>query len=266
MYMQEDLPMLDWIHAGPSITAAFVGSTVEVVEAMTIVLAVGTVRGWRSALLGATAGLAALALIVLLCGPAIAQIPIATLQVVIGALLLLFGMRWLRKAILRYAGSIALHDENAKFARETQQMRSLAPREGDTWDPIAIVTTFKAVILEGIEVVVIVLGVGAVGGMLVPASIGALAACVLVTIAGAMLHRPLSRVPENALKFTVGILISAFGMFWFGEGIGIIWPYHDAAIIGLAALLFLVSRAAVIYVRGTNPVSQINPLPGDLKI
>ena len=252
--------MLDWIHAGPSITAAFVGSTVEVVEAMTIVLAVGTVRGWRSALLGAATGLVSLAAIVLLFGPAIAQIPIATLQVVIGALLLLFGMRWLRKAILRYAGLIALHDEAATFARETQQMRDVAPRRSSAWDTIAVLTTFKAVMLEGIEVVVIVLGVGAVGGMLVPASIGALAACLLVTIVGAMLHRPLSRVPENALKYTVGILISAFGMYWFGEGIGITWPYHDAAILGLAALLLLASWATVMYARNLNAVRQTKSL------
>jgi uncharacterized membrane protein len=252
--------MLDWIHAGPSITAAFVGSTVEVVEAMTIVLAVGTVRGWRSALLGAAGGLASLAAIVLLFGPAIAQIPIANLQLVIGALLLLFGMRWLRKAILRYGGSIALHDEDATFARETQNMRDVAPGRRRAWDPIAVATTFKAVMLEGIEVVVIVLGVGAVGGMLIPASIGALAACVLVTIVGAVLHRPLSRVPENALKFTVGVLISAFGMYWFGEGIGITWPYHDAAIVGLAALLLLVSWATVIYVRDLNSVKQTSLL------
>jgi uncharacterized membrane protein len=252
--------MLDWIHAGPSMTAAFVGSTVEAVEAMTIVLAVGTVRGWRSALLGAVAGLVSLAVIVLLFGSAIAQIPIANLQLVIGALLLLFGMRWLRKAILRYGGSIALHDEDAAYARETQQMRGIPPRKGRTWDPIAVATVFKAVMLEGIEVVVIVIGVGAVGGMLVPASIGALAACVLVTVVAAMLRRPLSRVPENALKFTVGILISAFGMYWFGEGIGITWPYHDAAILGLAALLLLVSRLAVTYVRRLSSLKQVSYL------
>jgi uncharacterized membrane protein len=252
--------MLSWMHAGPSITAAFVGSTVEVVEAMTIVLAVGTVRGWRSALLGAAAGLVSLAATVLLFGPAIAQIPIANLQVVIGALLLLFGMRWLRKAILRYSGSIALHDEAAAYARETQQMRGDAPRKGRTWDSIAVATVFKAVMLEGIEVVVIVIGVGAVGGMLVPASIGALAACVLVTVAAAMLRRPLSRVPENALKFTVGILITAFGMFWFGEGIGVSWPYQDAAILGLAALLLLVSRLAVTYARRLSSLKQVSCL------
>jgi uncharacterized membrane protein len=241
--------MVNWIHAGPSISAAFVASTVEVVEAMTIVLAVGTVRGWRSALAGAVAGLVSLAVIVLVFGPAIAQVPIAILQVVVGALLLLFGMRWLRKAILRYGGSIALHDEEATYARETQQMRGIAVPKDGPWDPIAVATTFKAVMLEGIEVVVIVLGVGAVGGMLVPASIGALAACVLVTIVAFLLRRPLSLVPENALKFTVGVLISAFGLFWFGEGVGITWPYRDAAIVGLAALLLVVSRLAVAYLR-----------------
>ena len=252
--------MLSWMHAGPSITAAFVGSTVEVVEAMTIVLAVGTVRGWRSALLGAVAGITALALIVLMFGSAIARIPITILQVVVGALLLLFGMRWLRKAILRYGGLIALHDEDAAFAHETQQMRGIAPRKARTWDPIAVATAFKAVMLEGIEVVVIVIGVGAVGGMLVPASIGALAACVLVTVVAAMLRRPLSRVPENALKFAVGILITAFGMFWFGEGIGVSWPYQDAAILGLAALLLLVSRLAVTYARRLSSLKQVSYL------
>ncbi len=139
-------------------------------------------------------------------------------------------------------------------------MRGIPPRKGRTWDPIAVATAFKAVMLEGIEVVVIVIGVGAVGGMLVPASIGALAACVLVTVVAAMLRRPLSRVPENALKFTVGILITAFGMFWFGEGIGITWPYHDAAILGLAALLLLVSRLAVTYVRRLSSLKQISYL------
>jgi uncharacterized membrane protein len=258
--------MLDWIHAGPSITTAFVGATVEAVEAMTIVLAVGTVRGWRSALLGAVAGLASLAVAVFLFGSALARIPIATLQVVTGALLLLFGMRWLRKAILRSSGIIALHDEAATFARETQQMRAAAPRRSGAWDPVAALTAFKAVVLEGVEVVVIVLGVGAVGGMLIPASIGALAACLLVTFVGAMLHRPLSRVPENALKFTVGILISAFGMYWFGEGVGIHWPYQDAAILGLAGLLLLVSRATISYMRSAKSLKPIGYLTEKQKI
>lgn len=237
--------MIDWIHAGPSLAAAFIGSSVEAVEALTIVLAVGTVRGWRSALLGTATGFALLALIVLLFGPAIASIPIAGLQVVVGTLLLLFGIRWLRKAILRSGGVIALHDEEAAFAKESQVLSASTPNQRANWDTVAIVTAFKAVVLEGIEVVVIVIGVGAVGNMLIPASIGAVAACLLVVCAGLMLHRPLSRVPENALKFVVGILISAFGLFWFGEGIGITWPYQDAAIPGLAVALGLVSLAAM---------------------
>ena len=236
--------MIDWIHSGPSVAAAFIGSSVEAVEALTIVLAVGTVRGWRSALLGTTVGLALLAAIVLMFGPAIALVPIDLLQILVGTLLLLFGIRWLRKAILRSAGVIALHDEDAAFTKETQVLH-LEPAGRQRWDLVAIITAFKAVVLEGIEVVVIVLGVGAVGNMLIPASTGALAACLLVIAVGAMLHRPLSRIPENSLKFTVGILISAFGLFWFGEGIGVSWPYRDAAILGIAAILMLVSRVAI---------------------
>lgn len=247
--------MIDWIHAGPSVTAAFLGSVVEAVEALTIVLAVGTVRGWRSALLGTGTGLALLALIVALFGSAIASIPIDVLQVVVGTLLLLFGIRWLRKAILRSAGVIALHDEAAVFTREKQILDSGMPSWRGNWDVVAVVTAFKAVVLEGIEVVVIVIGVGAVGNMLVPASVGALAACLLVVCAGLMLHRPLSRIPENSLKFAVGILISAFGVFWFGEGIGITWPFEDAAILGLAAVFLLVSAAAVSLARN---VAQAN--------
>jgi Ca2+/H+ antiporter, TMEM165/GDT1 family len=235
--------LIDWIHSVPSIAAAFVGSSVEAVEALTIVLAVGTVRGWRSALAGAAGGALLLALIVLLFGQAIASIPIEILQVVVGILLLLFGIRWLRKAILRSAGVIALHDEDAAFTSQTQTLGAQAP--GRRWDALAIAASFKAVVLEGIEVVVIVIGVGAVGQMLVPASIGALGACVLVIAAGVLLRRPLARIPENALKFAVGILISAFGLFWFGEGIGVAWPYHDLAILGLAGALFVISRIGV---------------------
>ena len=234
--------MAEWMHSASYVFAAFLGSSVEAIEALTIVLAVGTVRGWRPALAGAAGGGLALALIVLLFGRAIASIPIGILQVVIGALLLLFGIRWLRKAILRSAGVIALHDEDGAFSRQTQALSS-GIRRG--WDVVAIATAFKAVVLEGIEVVVIVIGVGAVGHMLVPASIGALGACLLVIVAGVLLRRPLARVPENALKLAVGILISAFGLFWFGEGIGVAWPYHDLAILGLAGALLLLSRISV---------------------
>ena len=253
--------MIDSIHYGPTVAAAFIGSLVEAVEALTIVLAVGTVRGWRSALLGTAAGLAILAAIIVLFGPAIALIPIDLLQITVGTLLILFGLRWLRKAILRSAGVIALHDEEAAFTKETQALSAGTSGWRGTWDLVAIITAFKAIVLEGIEVVVIVIGVGATAHMLVPASVGALAACLLVAAVGAIVHKPLSRVPENSLKFTVGVLISAFGMYWFGEGIGVSWPYHDAALLGLAALLVLVSRATVTYVRGVKSAKLVNSLP-----
>jgi uncharacterized membrane protein len=236
--------MLSWIQGGPQMAAAFLGSSVEAVEAMTIVLAAGIVRGWRSALAGSAAGLITLAAIIAVFGPAIAAVPLEYLQIVLGTLLLLFGIRWLRKAILRSAGVIALRDEQALFAEETRALAG-APEAARRWDPVAILTAYKAIVLEGVEVVVIVIGVGAVGNMFVPASIGALAACGLVVIAAALLHRPLARVPENALKYAVGVMMAAFGLFWFGEGVGVVWPYADAALLGLMAVLFAASAIAV---------------------
>jgi uncharacterized membrane protein len=234
--------MLSFAHAGTAIASAFVASLVEAVEALTIVLAVGTVRGWRPALAGTAAGLALLALLVLAFGPLLAQMPIQYLQLAVGVLLLLFGMRWLRKAILRAAGVIALHDEALAFDEECAALRTAEPSSG--WDAIAIVTAFKAVVLEGLEVVFIVLAVGAAGDLLVPASLGAAAACALVAIAGSVVYRPLARVPENTLKFAVGVLLSAFGTFWIGEGLGLGWPGEDLAILGIAALFLAVAAAS----------------------
>ncbi len=233
--------MLSLAHAGPAIASAFLASLVEAVEALTIVLAVGTVRGWRSALAGTLAGLAFLALLVLAFGPLIARTPIQYLQLAVGVLLLLFGMRWLRKAILRAAGVVALHDEAEAFAKECAALARHPRRE---WDAIAVVTAFKAVVLEGLEVVFIVLAVGAAGGLLVPASLGALAACALVVIVGFAVHGPLAKIPENSLKFAVGVLLSAFGAFWVGEGLGFHWPGDDLAILGIAALFLGASAAA----------------------
>jgi len=202
-----------WTTAAPAIVTAFVSSLVEAVEALTIVLAVATVRGWRPAGLGAIAGLALLAAIVLALGPLLDAIPLQALQLLIGVLLLLFGMRWLRKAILRAAGVIALHDETRAFAHETSELREQALRLEERLDWLAGITSFKAVVLEGLEVVFIVIAVGAAHGLLVPASIGAIAACLLVTAVGFFIHRPLARVPENTLKFAVGVMLSAFGLF-----------------------------------------------------
>jgi uncharacterized membrane protein len=232
------------LQAAPSVIAAFLGSLVEFVEALTIVLAVGTVRGWRPALTGAMAGVLVLIVIVLLLGPLLGVIPLRPLQLGIGLLLLLFGMRWLRKAILRAAGIIALHDETAAFAKETAEMRAAGPIAILRLDPIAVVTTFKAVVLEGIEVAFIVIAVGAAGHTLLPASLGAAVAGVLVIGLGVLIHKPLARVPENALKFAVGILISAFGCFWIGEGLGFAWPGEDLAVIAMVVCLLVVSMAA----------------------
>ena len=228
--------MLTWSTVAPAVTAAFLTSLVEVVEAFTIVLAVATLRGWRPAAVGTAAGLAVLAGIVVLLGPLLDRVPIASLQLAIGILLLLFGMGWLRKASLRAAGVIALHDEDAIFTAEADQLSEQARQQQRNLGWAAGITALKAVVLEGLEVVFIVIAVGAGRGLLVPASLGALAACALVLAIGAVVHRPLSRVPENILKFGVGVMLSAFGVFWTGEGLGIAWPGQDLALLLFAAL------------------------------
>jgi uncharacterized membrane protein len=238
-----------WGLIWPVMTAAFLASLVEAVEALTIVLAVATVRGWRPAGLGALAGLAVLALIVAALGPLLGHVPLRLLQFVIGVLLLLFGMRWLRKAILRAAGVIPLHDEAKAFATETAELREQARRNEARLNSLAAITTFKAVLLEGLEVVFIVIALGTGRGMLVPASVGAAAACLAVAGVGLALHRPLARVPENTLKFAVGIMLSAFGVFWTGEGLGVVWPGADLAIVAFAAMFLAVSSAAVALTR-----------------
>jgi uncharacterized membrane protein len=237
--------MINWTHIGPSVTAAFLGSLVEFIEALTIVLAVGTVRGWRSAMLGTGMGVLLLAALVVLLGPTLGVIPLTVLQLVIGVLLVLFGMRWLRKAVLRAAGIIPLHDEAQAYATETEALRQNELASVNGWDAIAIATAFKAVVLEGLEVVFIVIAVGAVGHMLIPASAGAAAAGILVVLLGLALHRPLAQVPENMLKFAVGILISGFGVFWVGEGLSFEWPGDDLSILGLAVGFLLVSLILV---------------------
>jgi Ca2+/H+ antiporter, TMEM165/GDT1 family len=228
--------LMAWSTAVPAVSAAFLASLVEVVEAFTIVLAVATLRGWRPAVLGTAAGLAVLAGVVLILGPFLDRVPITTLQLAIGILLLLFGMGWLRKASLRAAGVIPLHDEDAIFAAEAAELSEQARRQRQNLQWVAGITALKAVLLEGLEVVFIVIAVGAGRGLLVPASLGALAACAVVLVAGAIVHRPLSRVPENMLKFGVGVMLSAFGVFWTGEGLGIAWPGEDLALLLFAAL------------------------------
>ena len=223
-----------WTHAAASGVAAFLASLVEGVEALTVVLAVGFVRGWRGSLTGACLGLVALVGLTAALGPALTRIPLDIVQLVVGGLLLLFGLRWLRKAILRGAGLIPQHDEAAAFANETESLMRFG-RTLTAFDTIAIATSFKIVMLEGIEVVFIVIAIGAGGGLLVPATVGAVAALILVIVLGFALHRPLAAVPENTLKFVVGVLLTAFGTFWIGEGIGVAWPGADLSLLALIA-------------------------------
>lgn len=237
---------MSWIELAPTVGAAFLASLVECVEAATIVLAVGTVRGWKSAFVGTGLALVALVVLVAALGPALAHLPEQALQLFVGMLLLLFGMRWLRKAILRSAGIIALHDEEAVFRSETANLQLARATERWGVEPIATATAFKGVLLEGVEVAFLVLAVAAGSPALVmPAALGALAAALLVTIAAVAVHKPLSRVPENTLKFAVGVIISAFGIFWTGEGLGIEWPGHDLALFGIAAVLLAAALAGV---------------------
>ena len=196
---------------------------------------------------GTAAGVALLAVLVIAFGPLLALVPLGALQLVVGILLLFFGMRWLRKAILRYAGVIALHDEASIYARQKATLATSDARGSFDW--LAIATTFNAVVLEGLEVVFIVIAVGATARAILPASLGALAAGVLVVGAGSIAREPLARVPENTLKFVVGIMLTAFGTFWTGEGMGLSWPGDDLALPALIAGYLIASVAAVLIAR-----------------
>lgn len=217
----------------------------ECVEAATIVLAVGMVRGWRSALVGTGLGLSSLIALIVVLGPAPAHVPESLLQLAVGQLLLLFGMRWLRKSVLRGAGVIPLHVENAVFDSETTGLQLTRQSEQRGIDAVAVATAFKAV-LEGIEVAFVVLAVCAGGPGLMPAAlVGALAAAVLVTLGAFAVRRPLARVPENTLKFAVGVIITAFGIYWSGEGFGLPWPGGDLAVPVIALALLVTALLGV---------------------
>jgi uncharacterized membrane protein len=219
----------------------FVASAVEAVEALTIVLAVGVVRGWRSTLIGVGAAAILLAAIVAVLGPALRLIPIDTLRFVVGALLLAFGLQWLRKAILRASGYKPLHDEAAAFARESAGAESASPAAPKGIDWYSFTVAFKGVLLEGLELTFIVVTFGSTQGRLGLAAAAGAAAVVLVVAVGLVVRGPLERVPENTLKFVVGVLLTSFGIFWGGEGAGVEWPGGDVAILGVIAFLGLLS-------------------------
>ena len=227
------------------VLSAFLACGVEMVEALTIVLAAGLARGWRSALLGLGAATVVLAVTVAVLGPALTVIPLQALRLVVGALLLVFGLQWLRKAILRASGYKALHDEDAIFARELADARGAVHVERAGVDWYGFTLAFKGVLLEGLEVVFIVLTFGSAQGSIPLAAVGAACALVLVAGVGIAVRAPLARVPENALKFAVGVMLTTFGIFWSVEGAGADWPGSDAAILGVLGFVLLTSFVLV---------------------
>jgi len=228
--------------------AVFLASLVEGVEAVTIVLAAGLTRGWRSALTGAGAAVVALAVVVAALGPALTALPIDVLRLIVGGLLLVFGLQWLRKAILRAGGFKPLHDEDAIFAAQLAEARE-AGREPRGIDAYAFTVSFKGVLLEGLEVAFIVVTFGSNQHNVALAALAAAVAVVVVVVAGVAVRAPLSRVPENTLKYGVGVMLTSFGMFWGAEGAGADWPAGDAAILALIAFMLLLSLALVAVLR-----------------
>jgi uncharacterized membrane protein len=231
--------------------SVFLACAVEAVEALTIVLAVGVTRSWSSALAGVGAALVALAAVVAALGPALLALPIDVLRLVVGGLLLAFGLRWLRKAVLRAAGLKALHDENAEFAARERAAREAgaAPAVGGRLDGYAFAISFKGVLLEGVEVVFIVLTLGASQHRMGLAAAAAALAVALVAGIGVAARAPLARVPENTLKFAVGVMLSSFGLFWTAEGVGLSWPGGDAALLAIVAAVLAGSLATVAALR-----------------
>ena len=236
--------------------AVFLACAVEAVEALTIVLAAGTARDWRSAITGLLGGLVLLAVIIAVLGPAVSAIPLGALRLFVGGLLLIFGLQWLRKAILRASGHKALHDETAIYDRELAAAQRTAPeRRGVVGDWYAFTLSFKGVVLEGLEVVFIALTFGSNQHNIPLAALAALAAVLAVTALGFAIRAPLARVPENSMKFIVGIMLTAFGTFWGAEGAGAHWPGGDAALIVLIPAIAVFALALIAVFRRSAPAS-----------
>ena len=235
--------------------AVFLACAVEAVEATTIVLAAGTARSWRSALLGTAAGLGLLAVTVAALGPAVSAVPLRGLRLVIGGLLLVLGLQWLRKAILRASGHKALHDEAQIYLDEVAAAKSASSeRRGAVDDWYSFTLSFKGVVLEGLEVVFIALTFGSNQHDIPLAAAAAVAATVAVAAAGVAVRAPLARVPENTMKFVVGVMLTSFGMFWGAEGAGAKWPGSDAALIALVPSVAAFSLMLVSVLRRSAPV------------
>ena len=254
---------LDTMHTTSTlilILAVFGASSVEMVEALTIVVAAGVSRGWRSALEGAATAVVVLALLVGFIGvPLIHYVPIDTLRVVVGALLLVLGLAWLRKAILRASGHKAPHDEDRIYAETVAELSGGGDGGGKSRDGVAFAVAFKGVFLEGTEVVLIVVSLGASQGRLGLAALSAGAAAVVVAGVGVLVARQLSEVPENTIKTVVGVMLTSFGVFWVGEGAGVRWPGSDLAILGLVGFFVLVTLAATAWMRSLLPVPTSVP-------
>lgn len=238
--------------------SVFLACAVEAVEALTIVLAAGATRGWRWALSGVAAALLALAAIVALAGKALASLPLGTLRVGVGVVLLGFGLYWLRKAILRAAGRKPLHDELAAYRAQVLAGRA-DPRRDEGFDRYGFGVAFQGVFVEGCEIVVIVLSFSASRHRLGIAAAAAGLAVVLVALAGLVVHRPLARVPENAMKLAVGVMLVAFGVFWGADGAGLRWPGGDAALVVLVLAVLVCSLTAAWLLR--RDIARLGPSP-----
>ncbi len=231
------------------VAATALACAVEMVEALTIVLAAAFTRGWHSVRIGIVAALVVLAAVVALLGPALTLLPLETLRVVVGFLLLTLGLQWLRKALLRTVGVIPLHDEEKIFERDVKEFALPATADAEAvrhrFDPYAFTLSFKGVFLEGLEVAFIVVTIGAAHKDFPLAIFSALAALVLVAIAGVIVHRPLSQVPENTMKLVVGLMLVTFGTFWGAEGVGVHWPGSDVMILAILAFYGVLSFVLV---------------------
>jgi len=238
--------------SGPELAlvfSVFLACAVEAVEALTIVLAVGSTRSWSSSLYGCAAATVTLAAVVAGFGPALTQLPVNALRLVVGGLLLIFGLQWLRKAILRAAGLKPLRDENAAFMRKSAAAQAAGERAVAGVDTYAFAVSFKGVLLEGMEVAVIVLTLGANQHRVPLAAAAALVAITLVALAGLLARAPLARVPENTMKLAVGVMLTSFGTFWGAQGAGASWPGDDAALLAVIPGVALASLALTLRLR-----------------